>query len=118
LAEAFAAIRRLTPSDAVIICEVPELVYLNTGRQAAPIRDDTRVVAGLPPSWPSLTPWVEAAAGRPLYLFGEQPNVATVPSLTRSLVGEAPEGVTTIFSSAHGALWLGQIRDSSQLANR
>lgn len=117
-AEAFDAIRRLTPGDAVIICEVPELVYLNTGRQTAPIRDDTRVVAGLPPSWPSLTHWVEAAGGRPLYVFGPQPKAGASASLTGALVGEPPRGVATIFSSTQGALWLGQVSDVPQLANR
>ena len=101
----FEAIRTSTPQNAVIISANPELVYLNTGRIAAPLRDDALLFSRNTPTWEGLSYWIRLAGDRPVYLLDapvliEDPVGNIGPLLRGGRVGPEP-----IALGSEGRLW-------------
>ena len=106
--QAFDAVRRLTaPGDVLLSGPAPELVYLNSGRQAAPLLDDDRFFAGLPPTWPRLQRWLRA--GRATYFLLQRPESATAYDFQRAADAATPYVVRPLFESTDGQYWLGRM---------
>jgi hypothetical protein len=117
---AFTAIQRVTPSDAVVFARIPELIYLYTGRQSAPLIDDVSLAAGKPPAWHASLHWLTAASGHPIYIFGTPPTVSDdwrgamaddSTDATDTFVNSAPYVIQTVYLSPHDHFWLGRLTD-------
>ncbi len=106
--EAFDAVRRLTaPGDVVFSGPSPELIYLNSGRQAAPLLDDDRFFANLPPVWSRLQRWLRT--GGATYFLIQRPESCKSYDFQRAADAATPYTVKPLFQSSDGQYWLGQM---------
>lgn len=109
----FEAIRANTPHNAVIISPNPELVYLQTGRISAPLREDAAYFARRPTSWKDLRPWLRLAGDRPVYLL-DGPALLLADDRVGgigSLLKDGRVGPEPIAVGSEGRLWHVERRD-------
>ncbi len=110
----FEAISSLTPSDAAIFCRVPELIYLNTGRVAAPLRDDADLYVMKPLSWEGLRGWTRLVGDRPLYILETDSMVEGDGGNVAALCRDGRCDRTPIAVGSAGRLWRVERRDDPQ----
>jgi hypothetical protein len=92
----FAFVQGNTPADAVVISDVPEMIYRYTGRQGIPLLDAAEWAR--PGRAESYQYWLPRAAGRPLYLVGAcMQDYDTVTVQTRALLAEPSVSSREIF---------------------
>ena len=61
-------VRQYVPRDGVVVDEFPELIYLYTSRQAAPLIEDKDILTGRYGDLSGLPNWLRRAPGRDLYI--------------------------------------------------
>jgi hypothetical protein len=105
---AFAAIERLTPRNAVIFCGNPELIYLNANRRSAPLLDDSLIVSRRQTTRASLEHWLQLTTDDPVYFLGDQPSSSPVPNLMAAAVAACPYTVANVSYPDRGNRWLGE----------
>ncbi len=108
----FAAVRDRTEAGAVVIAPVPELIYLNAGRQSVPTVEDAAGLRGDAVTRPPLAGRLRLAPGRPVYVYGPAPatDAGGAPNRTRQLLDALPFPVDPVYRDADGAHWLARAR--------
>lgn len=104
--EALSFLKTQVESDAVIIADFPEMVYLHTGRQAV---ETLEAGARDPGSWDNLNRWMARAPGRKFYLLSRPPDLASDDGLARqapSLLSKAPVAVRERFRTSDHKYWI------------
>ncbi len=107
--EALSFLKTQVESDAVIITDFPEMVYLHTGRQAVETRESG---ARDPGSWDNLNRWMARAPGRKFYLLSPTPDLASGDRLAQqaaSLLAKAPAAVRERFRTSDDKYWIAEV---------
>jgi hypothetical protein len=107
ISRALKAIRDLTPADSLVICSIPEVVYLNAGRIAAPLKDDVILYSGRPVSLDHLRKMMESAGNRPIYIYIDETEGVTRDEIA-ALCVEGGLRVVPVFETRQFYVWLVQ----------
>jgi hypothetical protein len=110
VADCLEQIRDSLPPDAVVATIYPEMVYLNTGKQAIKSIRDTDEIGGRWGDWEPILSWMRLDPDRPFYLWGTAASVYEPYGRHCELLGASGSArLERVYTSSDGSYWIDRI---------